>query len=144
MKVLVAVDMVDGSEIVLKAAARLVNATDGSVIAVHVITHAEQERRQTLPGESRYLDVMLGETEHDLARSLSAQGVDSSFITSLALTGEPAAEVQRLALEHDADVIVIGMRRRTRVGKFLLGSDVQEMLMASDRPVLVVPTDESG
>jgi nucleotide-binding universal stress UspA family protein len=42
------------------------------------------------------------------------------------------------AEEVGATLLVIGSRRRTRVGKFLLGSTVQRVLLASDIPVLVV------
>ncbi len=38
----------------------------------------------------------------------------------------------------DAELLVIGARRRTPVGKFLLGSATQTMILHADVPVLVV------
>lgn len=52
--------------------------------------------------------------------------------------GELADEVLRVAKETDASVIVIGLRRRSAVGKFLLGSNAQRILLDADRPVLAV------
>ena len=53
-------------------------------------------------------------------------------------SGDLADEVVRVAEEIDASVIVIGLRRRTPVGKLLMGSSAQRILLDADRPVLAV------
>lgn len=40
-----------------------------------------------------------------------------------------------------ADLIVLGARKRTPVGKFLLGSTTQRVLLDSSAPVLVIKAD---
>ncbi len=50
----------------------------------------------------------------------------------------PSEDLTRTAKEVDADLIVIGLRRRTPTGKFLLGSNAQEILLDADCPVLAV------
>jgi nucleotide-binding universal stress UspA family protein len=40
--------------------------------------------------------------------------------------------------EVDASVIVIGLRHRTAVGKLLMGSNAQQILLQTRRPVLAV------
>ncbi|MGY1720675.1 MULTISPECIES: universal stress protein [unclassified Blastococcus] len=52
--------------------------------------------------------------------------------------GEAADEVLRVAREVDASVIVIGLRKRSPVGKLLMGSSAQRILLDADRPVLAV------
>ena len=52
--------------------------------------------------------------------------------------GELADEVLRVAREADASVIVIGLRKRSPVGKLLMGSSAQRILIDADRPVLAV------
>ena len=52
--------------------------------------------------------------------------------------GEAADEVLRVAQEVDASVIVIGLRKRSAVGKLLMGSVAQRILLDADRPVLAV------
>jgi len=48
-----------------------------------------------------------------------------------------AAELLRYASEHGADLLVVGLAKRTRVGKAFMGSDAQRVLLGSECPVLV-------
>jgi nucleotide-binding universal stress UspA family protein len=52
--------------------------------------------------------------------------------------GEPAAEILDAAEESDAALVVIGLRRRTPVGKLLMGSTAQRILLESPCSVLAV------
>ena len=55
------------------------------------------------------------------------------------IRGNSAAEdVVALAREVDADLVVIGLRHRTRTGKFLLGSTAQNILLDAPCQVLAV------
>lgn len=53
---------------------------------------------------------------------------------------EPSDELIRAAQETDAELIVVGLRHRTPVGKLLLGSYAQRVLLEADCPVLAVKT----
>jgi nucleotide-binding universal stress UspA family protein len=73
----------------------------------------------------------------ELRATLDAQGVDHVVIQ--AVRGREAAEeVVDAAEDHRAGLVVIGLRRRTAVGKFLLGSTAQRILLDSPCPVLAV------
>lgn len=50
----------------------------------------------------------------------------------------PSEDLVQCAAEEDAELIVIGLRRRSSVGKFLLGSNAQEILLDAKCPVLAV------
>ena len=49
-----------------------------------------------------------------------------------------AEDLGRVADEVDADLVVIGLRRRTPVGKLVLGSAASRILLTVSRPVLAV------
>ena len=56
---------------------------------------------------------------------------------------EPAEDLAALATEEKADLLVIGYRHRTKSGKFFLGSDAQDILLAAPCPVLLVRPPEA-
>lgn len=72
---------------------------------------------------------------------LAEAGVDHEF-RQLVRGHEAAEEVVDLADELGAELIVIGLRRRTAVGKFLMGSTAQRILLDAHCPVLAVKTDD--
>ncbi|MGP0221982.1 MULTISPECIES: universal stress protein [unclassified Paenarthrobacter] len=55
-----------------------------------------------------------------------------------------ADEFLDVARDIDASLIVIGLRHRTQVGKFIMGSHAQRILMQADRPVLAVKAGTSA
>ncbi|MFD1632259.1 universal stress protein [Haloplanus ruber] len=56
--------------------------------------------------------------------------------------GDPAEEIIALAASEDVDAVVMVARQRSAVGKVLLGSVTQGVLLGTDRPVIVIPHDE--
>lgn len=50
----------------------------------------------------------------------------------------PAEEILKAAAEVNADLIVIGLRRRPLVGKLFLGSTVQQVIVEAECPVITV------
>lgn len=56
-----------------------------------------------------------------------------------AITGRDAAqEILDVAAEHRADLLVLGLRRRTPVGKLIMGSTAQRILLDAPCPVIAV------
>lgn len=80
------------------------------------------------------------ENEVELQRisdELQADGVDVE-VRQLVRGNEPSEDLIAIADETNADLIVIGLRRRTPVGKLILGSNAQRILLDAPCAVLAV------
>ena len=56
--------------------------------------------------------------------------------------GTPAEEILRVVADRDADLLVIGLRRRSPVGKLFMGSTAQQLLLDAPCAVLAVKAPE--
>jgi nucleotide-binding universal stress UspA family protein len=75
---------------------------------------------------------------------VKAQLVDSGVeheVRQLVRGFEPAEDLIGIAETADADLIVIGLRRRSPVGKLILGSNAQRILLDAQCPVLAVKAE---
>ena len=68
---------------------------------------------------------------------LAESGIEHETAQQVAVT-EPADQLLRVAHQTNAELIVIGLRPRTPVGKFIMGSSAQTVLLAAPCPVLAV------
>jgi nucleotide-binding universal stress UspA family protein len=68
---------------------------------------------------------------------LDAEGLEHE-VRQLVQGLEPAEDLIAVAEEVSADMIVIGLRRRSPVGKLILGSNAQRVLLDAPCPVLAV------
>jgi nucleotide-binding universal stress UspA family protein len=79
-------------------------------------------------------------TDDDLARVLAS--AEAAGVTATVVRGthrdDFSDEILELAAKHDATLIVIGLRRRSPVGKFIMGSVAQRILLQAEHPVLAV------
>jgi nucleotide-binding universal stress UspA family protein len=89
-----------------------------------------------LPGETST------ESESDIREAIAAAaavGVDASLRRN---EGSDAAELMiDASYEEDIELIVIGVRRRSPVGKLFLGSTAQRVILEAGCPVTAVKAD---
>ena len=75
----------------------------------------------------------------EIAKVLAEVGLDDLEWTLQVTTGEDVAEaVLDVVAGVDAELLVIGARRRSPVGKLFMGSVTQSIILHADVPVLVV------
>ncbi|TDO30237.1 universal stress protein family protein [Kribbella sp. VKM Ac-2527] len=81
-------------------------------------------------------------SDSDALRQLDHGGIE--YQLHEARLPDPAENVLQAAQEHSASLIVIGLRHRSPVGKLLLGSHAQRVLLEADVPVLAVKSPPSA
>ena len=77
----------------------------------------------------------------DVRKQLEDSGVEHD-VRQLVRGLDPAEDLINVATEVGAEVIVIGLRRRSPVGKLVLGSNAQRILLDAPCPVLAVKASE--
>jgi nucleotide-binding universal stress UspA family protein len=123
-RVLVPVDA-DGDRAV--AQARAVQNLPGSRSAVEVtILHVSDGDPEVSPAQ-----LPAGRAA---VESLREAGV---AVETAARSGDPAVEIVQVAREVDADLVVLGGRKRSPLGSLLFGSVTQAVIADADRPVTV-------
>ncbi|HEY9412923.1 MAG TPA: universal stress protein [Jiangellaceae bacterium] len=89
-------------------------------------------------------DAIRADAELETVRSqLAEAGVDAE-VRQLVRGLDVADDLIAVAKETNADFIVIGLRRRSPVGKLILGSNAQRILLDAPCPVLAVKAEEAG
>jgi nucleotide-binding universal stress UspA family protein len=73
---------------------------------------------------------------HDIEEQLANCGVD--FELTQPVGADAAGELLKTMDRADAELLVIGIRHRNPVGKLLLGSVSQQLLLECPKPVLAV------
>jgi len=73
-------------------------------------------------------------------RDVAELGVDVE-VMRIEQGSDPADALVRVAGEREASVIVIGLRHRSPVGKLIMGSAAQRILLDARCPVLAVKED---
>lgn len=88
-------------------------------------------------GDSYVDDGFAGRAELTaLGDELTSEGV--GFEVRQSMGDDIADEILEVAAEVDAELVVVGIRRRSPVGKLIMGSVAQRVILGSACPVLAV------
>ncbi len=141
MKLLVAVDFSDQTDMILRVATRLAKGLDASVWVVHA---AEPE--PDFVGYDAGPEVVRGQVAKELREEhrhlqrytdqLRDAGVEAK---AMLVRGPTVEELLAMAEKQGADLIVVGSHGRGMVAEMMLGSVSQGLIRAGRWPVTVVP-----
>lgn len=140
-RILLATDLSAGSDQVAAGAVKLAAEIGAEIVSMHVVTeHAMTEHRAELPADQSFVDVVETQISQNLtkqtSRVLEGRVV---HVTPKVVEGKRAKEIIRELNGEDYAYAVVGVRNRSRVGKLLLGSVSQQILLHSHCPVLAIP-----
>ncbi len=87
-------------------------------------------------------DAIRSEGELEAIRNQLTEAGVAHEIRQLVRGMDPADDLIQVAADVQADFIIIGLRRRSPVGKLILGSNAQRVLLDAPCPVLAVKSAE--
>lgn len=146
MKLLVAIDFSDATDVVLQESQKLAGALDGAIYLVHVVP-PEPDFIGYDPGPQteRKFIASLRHQEHreiqELGQELEKKGFD---VTALLVQGSTVETILEQARKLPADMIVLGSHGHGAVYHLLAGSVSKGVLKQATCPVLVVPIREKA
>jgi nucleotide-binding universal stress UspA family protein len=129
MKILVGFDGSKVSEAALELAATHVQAFGGQILLVQSMVGGPDVPKRDFENNERELAYHKNEFQKkdiDCESLLSVRGL------------EPGEDLTRLAAEHQVDEIIMGVRRRSKVGKLVFGSTAQYVILNAPCPVVTV------
>lgn len=129
MKILVGFDKSNTAKAALNEAIKHAAAVGGELMVVSSLVEGK--------GDNLH-DISAAESDLEAAKALAiAAGV--ACTTHLLIRGLlPGEDIVRFAGEQKAGLVVVGIRRRSKVGKLLLGSTAQFIILNAPCPVLTV------
>jgi nucleotide-binding universal stress UspA family protein len=138
--ILAASDASEHSDPVVAAAIDLGRQIGAEVTVVHVLTEQRlADLRQSLGTEDSYTDSVVKLIDDALNDQIMRVAGDPEAAGKHVLQGPVGESLLDHAEAAEASFLALGLRNRSRVGKFLMGSDVQQVLLSTPCPILGIP-----
>ncbi|MEA1785234.1 universal stress protein [Arenibacter sp. GZD96] len=140
-RIIVPVDFSEPSEYALKVAVSLAKKHDSEILALHML---ELSQGVFTSPEGPYIDQSVFFIE--LAKKRFAEFLDKPYLKGISITPiikhfKVFREVNEVAAQHGADLVVIGSHGAEGLKEIFIGSNAQKVVRHSDIPVLVVKDD---
>lgn len=116
-----------------------VSKPEGEAALARAVEQAKRSGSRVVVVNSRRDDT--NEELEGVGEKFAGTGVEFE-LRGVARGLEPADDLLGVASDLDAELIVIGLRRRSPIGKLILGSNAQRILMDAECPVLAVKAGE--
>lgn len=134
-KLLVPTDLEPSSNPGLQFARELANEYGWSLVLLHVTSSQELPINLDLRHDTDVDDVLA--EEQAMFKALLASMPTGT--TGSIVYGDPILEILSAIGREECDGVVITVKNRSRVGKLLMGSKAQEIILRSPVPVITVP-----
>jgi nucleotide-binding universal stress UspA family protein len=140
-RILYATDLADGSEEGLEFSIKLARGLDASLLVAHVVqlTDGAFYGMETAAFIPEYADEIRTQAQERLNRFVALVSDGSVPIATLLADGVPYETIDRLALQYEADLIVINLQNKGRLERVVLGTTAERVIRTATVPVLSLP-----
>ncbi len=137
-KIIVPIDFSEHSEYALKTAAKLAKINNAELLALHMLEMSDimLTASDGLQYEKAVYFYKLSEQKFE--KFIQKEYLKDIKVTPIIKHFKVFSEVNDVAHQHDADLIVMGSHGTSGVKEFFIGSNTERVVRNSDIPVLVV------
>ena len=129
MKIMVGLDGSRVSEAALELAAEHAQAFDAQIFLVQSMVGGSEVPKKDFENTERELEYQKNQFKN---KNIACESL-------LSVRGlEPGEDLVRLAKEEQVDEIIVGVKRRSKVGKLIFGSTAQYVILNAPCPVVTV------
>lgn len=137
-KILVPVDFSDCSAHALEVAATLAKDSGASILLLHMLGLSEAILTKDEAQEFMEAKFYMMLTKKRFSEFLDREYLKGVKVTEMVQNYRIFEELNKVALEQNADLIVMGSHGTGGLGKFFVGSNTEKVVRTSDVPVLVI------
>ena len=141
-KILLPTDFSGCANYALPYAATIARATGATIICVHVVEpivpavgYSGLAEPMPMTDISEQLE---DSAERELPQLADCEEFNGLEVEEVIAHGDAAAEIVRVAGEHEVDLIVVSSHGRTGLGRIIFGSTAEAVVRHASCPVLVV------
>jgi nucleotide-binding universal stress UspA family protein len=140
-KIIVPIDFSKHSEFALKAAASIAIKNGAEVMALHMLEMSDTLLTSSDSNEVPKIVYFMKLAEKRFKKFLEKDFLKDINVTPMIKQFKVFSEVNEVAKEHEADLIVMGSHGASGLKEFLVGSNTERVVRNSEIPVLVVKND---
>ncbi len=140
-RILYATDLSEGSRAGMEFSLRLARGLDGRLTVAHVVQALDpvHQGAETLAYLPEYLTQIQAQAEERLNRMVGLISDGRVPVTTALADGIPYVEINKLAHDCGADLIVINLQSKGRLERAILGSTAERVIRTAAVPVLSLP-----
>ncbi|WP_412985931.1 universal stress protein [Pontimicrobium sp. IMCC45349] len=140
-KIIVPIDFSEQSEFALKTAAKFAQKNNAEVLALHMLEMSDAILTSNDDVEQEKLIFFLELAKKRFEEFLEKEYLQGVNVTPIVKHFKVFSEVNDVAKEHDADLIVMGSHGVSGAKEFFVGSNTERVVRNAEVPVLVVKND---
>ncbi len=137
-RILAATDLEEKTDAALRHAALLATELGAELVVTHVLHSSELGIEEGTHRPGRLGDAALDRSRQAVMAQLTRAAIDAEGVIIDVRFGDPGLDVISSAVEHGCALIVITVESRSKLGKLLMGSHAQQILLDSPIPVVGV------
>ena len=142
-KIIIPVDFSEHSEYALRTAAKLAKKYDAELLALHMLEMSDIMLSASDGLQNQKAAFFLQLAEQRFEKFLDKDYLEDVKLTPIIKHFKVFSEVNDVALQHNADLIVMGSHGTNGIAEFFVGSNTERVVRNANIPVLVVKNDVS-